>query len=140
MNKKVLLGFAAAFVVFVALDYIVNNVLLVSAYEETKHLWRAQEEMKWGVYLISMLFFSFFFAFIFSKGYENKGIVEGIRYGVYIGLMFMIPMAYGAYAFMPIPYSLALQWFLYGTIECIIAGIVLALIFGMKPKQAAPAA
>jgi hypothetical protein len=40
---------------------------------------------------------------------------------------------------MPIPYALALQWFIYGTLEYIIAGVVLALVF--KPKeQATPAA
>jgi len=32
------------------------------------------------------------------------------------------------------PYSLSLKWFLFGTIEYIILGVVLAMIFGMKPK------
>ena len=82
------------------------------------------------------LFFSFFFTFIFSKGYEGKGLLEGVRYGLYVGLMVALPMAYGSYAMMPIPYSLALQWFIYGTLEYMIAGVVLALIF--KPKEQTP--
>jgi uncharacterized membrane protein len=41
-------------------------------------------------------------------------------------------MAYGSYAAMPITYALAFQWFIYGLIEYVIAGIVLALVWGKK--------
>jgi hypothetical protein len=45
------------------------------------------------------------------------------------------------YATMLIPYALALQWFLYGSAEVIIAGIALALVFKKKKEVvAAPAA
>jgi hypothetical protein len=49
-----------------------------------------------------------------------------------------IGMAYGTYAMIDIPYSLALQWFIYGVISYIIYGIVLALVFGSKAKAPAP--
>jgi hypothetical protein len=42
-------------------------------------LWRSETEMKFGVILVAQLFFAFFFTFIFSKGYEEKGLVEGLR-------------------------------------------------------------
>jgi uncharacterized membrane protein len=38
-----------------------------------------------------------------------------------------------------IPYSLALQWFIFGVIEYMIAGVVIALVFGTKTKEAAKA-
>ena len=136
MNKKVWIGAVAAYVSFAVLDWLVNGVLLQSAYKETASLWRPEGEMKMWIPFVTNAVFAYFFSFIFSKGYEGKGIAEGIRYGLYIGLMFSIPMAYGSYAFMPIPYSLALQWFIYGTIEMIIAGVVVAWVYGMKPKAA----
>jgi hypothetical protein len=44
-------------------------------------------------------------------------------------------MAYGTYAMIEIPYSLALQWFIYGIIEYMIAGAVLAMVYkGTIPK------
>jgi hypothetical protein len=49
-----------------------------------------------------------------------------------------IGMAYGTYAMIAIPYSLALTWFIGGIIEYIIFGIALALVF--RPKKEAPAA
>jgi hypothetical protein len=90
--------------------------------------------MKIGLFYVIYLFVAFFFTLIFSKGYEGKGIMEGLRYGFYVGMMMAVPMAYGMYGSMPIPYSLALQWFLYGLIEYLLCGMAVALVYG---KQAA---
>ena len=139
MNKKVWLGFVAVFVVLEILSFIVNGVLLESTYRSLEKVWRPDMSSKMWIFHLITLISSFFFAFIFSKGYEGKGIREGVRYGLYIGLWLSIPMAYGSYASLPIPYSLALQWFIYGVIEYIIAGIILAWVFGRKPKAASPA-
>ena len=85
------------------------------------------------------VFASFLFVFIFTKGYEGKGIGEGVRYGIIIGLFATIPMSFGSYSVMPMTFSLALGWFIYGMIEYIILGIVVALLY--KPTiPAAPAA
>ena len=84
------------------------------------------------MYYVMGLIGSFFFTFIFSKGYEGKGIAEGVRYGLYIGIWMSMGMAYGTYSMVAIPYSLALQWFLYGVVEYVIGGIILALVFGKK--------
>jgi hypothetical protein len=45
-------------------------------------------------------------------------------------------MAYGTYAMIAIPYSLAVQWFIYGLIEYVAAGVVLALVFAAQTKGA----
>ena len=139
MNKKVWIGFAVVFVLVFVLDYIINNYLMMSTYAQVANLWRPMEEMKMGLIVVCQLFFAFFFTFIFSKGYEAKGIWEGVRYGFYVSMMMHVPAAYMTYATMPVPYSLALEWFLYGTAETIIAGIALALVF-KKKKEVAPAA
>ena len=55
--------------------------------------------------------------------------MEGVRYGLIIGLFFLIPSAFGQYATYPIPFSLAVQWFVYGLIEFIIFGIIAAVIY-----------
>jgi len=139
MNKKLLLGFVGVFVVVFVLEFIINNYLMMSIYEQTAGLWRPPEEMKMWLVIICQLFFAFFFTFIFSKGYEGKGIGEGIRYGLYVTGLMTIPAAYVSYATMPVPYSLALGWFLYGTVENVVAGSVAALVFGKKETPKAPA-
>lgn len=139
MNKKFWIGCIAVFVTISVVEFIVNTLLLSSAYMSTANLWRPMEEMKWGLFYVVYVFIAFFITLIFSKGYEGKGVVEGIRFGFYVGMMMAVPMAYGTYASMPIPYSLALQWFIYGLIEYIIIGIVLALVYG-KQAMVAPVA
>jgi hypothetical protein len=94
--------------------------------------------MMW-IYSVISLVSAFFFSFIFSKGYEGKGIVEGARYGLYIGIWMSIGMAYGTYGMIAIPYTMALQWFIYGVVGYVAYGIILALIFGKK-TEATPAA
>ena len=44
-------------------------------------------------------------------------------------MMVSLPHAYGSYALMQIPYSVALQWFVFGSVEFIVAGIILAIVF-----------
>ncbi len=136
MNKKVWLGFIAVFITLEVLDFIVHGVILASTYASIT-VWRPDMMSKiWITHLVTFIG-AFFFAFIFSKGYENKGIVEGLRYGLYLGIWMSVGMAYGTYAMIAIPYSLALEWFLFGVVEYVLAGAVLALVFGSKPKEPA---
>lgn len=134
MNKKVWLGFVAVFITFVILEQIVYVLILGSAFESLT-VWRADMASKMWIMYVILLIGSFFFTFIFSKGYENKGIAEGVRYGLYIGIWMSVGMAYGTYAMIDIPYSLTLEWFICGVIEYIIGGIVLALVFRPKAKE-----
>lgn len=136
MTRKIWIGFAAVFVTTQILDGIVNFFILDPVYKSVSLLWRPEGEMKLWIFPVIGLFFSYFFTLIFSKGYENKGLAEGARYGLYVGLMMTVPYAYGNYAVLPIPYLLAVQWFIYGTIEYIIAGMVLAMIFRSKEPAA----
>ncbi len=136
--KKVWLGFVVVFILMIIFSYIVDTLILGSTYESLKGLWRPDMMSKMWIFYIVMLFQAFFFSFIFSKGYEGKGIAEGVRYGLYIGIWMSVGMAYATYAMIAIPYSLALQWFVYGVIEYVIFGIALALVFRKKSQPVAP--
>ena len=130
--KKVLIGFIVVFITMEVMSFIVDFLILGSTYQSLQPLWRPDMQSKLWIYQILMVVGAFFFTFIFSKGYEGGGIPEGARYGLYIGIWMSIGMAYGTYAMIAIPYSLALQWFVYGIIQNVIYGILLALVFGKK--------
>jgi len=133
--KRFVAASLAVFVVSQILEFLVHGVILKATYESLKHLWRPDMESKmWIMYLVGFIT-SFLFTYIFVKGYEGKGILEGVRFGVIIGLFTSIPMAYGTYVMIAIPYSLALQWFIYGMVETIVMGIVVALVY--KPAASA---
>lgn len=137
MNKKLWVGFVTVFVTTQVLEGLVNFFLLDPVYSSYSHIWRPISEMKLWMLPVTGMFFSFFFVFIFSKGYEGKGISEGIRYGFYVALMVALPNAYGNYAIMQIPYTLALQWFTYDTLEYVIAGAILSGVFSLRIDSSA---
>ncbi len=139
MNKKVWLGFIATFIVLQVLEIVINSVILRPAYESLKNVWRPDMMSKTWIFSLVLLIGSFFFTFIFAKGFENKGIIEGVRYGIYVGIWLGTGKAYATYAMIAIPYSLALEWFVYSVLEYVIAGVVLSFIFAPKEKAPEPA-
>ncbi len=132
MSKKFWTGFVAVFVAMEILEFLIHGVLLSSAYQATKDVWRPDMDSLMWVYHILAIVGAFFFTLVFSKGYEGKGVMEGVRYGLYIGIWMSVGMAYGSYAMIKIPYSLALQWFVYGVIEYVVFGIIVAAVYGKQ--------
>jgi hypothetical protein len=132
MNKKLWLGFIAVFVTAEIVNFLVNGLLLMPDYQATQQLWRPDMMSLMWVYHVLMVFGAFFFTLIFSKGYEGKGVMEGVRYGLYIGIWLSMGMAYGTYAMIAIPYGLALKWFLFGILQYVIMGIVVAMVYGKQ--------
>jgi len=137
MNKKLWISFIVVFILMGVLNFIIHGVILAPTYQsdQMKNIWRVDMESKMWIYYIVFIFISFFFVLIYSKWQKGKGISEGIQYGTYAGLMMSVPMAYSTYAMIPLSYSVAFQWFIYGLIEYIILGIVTAMIFGKKPAD-----
>jgi hypothetical protein len=137
MNKKVWLGALVVFIVLEILMFLVDGVILSGAFRAVAGVFRPDMGSRMWMYHVINVFNAFFFTFIFSKGYEKKGILEGVRYGFYIGVWLSIGMALGTDAMIAIGRSLTIQWFIYGVIEYVIAGAVLAMVFKEKAKPAA---
>jgi hypothetical protein len=137
MNKKVWIGFIVVFVLLELMSFLVHGLILAGTYQSLQNLFRPDAASFNWMYHVLNLIGAFFFTLVFSKGYEGKGVAEGIRYGLYIGIWLSVGMAYGTYAMYAIPYSLALSWFIYGVIEYIILGVALAIVFKEKTKPAA---
>jgi len=138
-TKKLLVTFIVVYVLLEVMSYIIHGVILSSTYEmeEVKAAFRPEAEMNSNMWIVWVtdIIWSFFFVFFFAKGYEGKGIMEGLRFGFYMGLFWALVSSYQSYAFVPMPYSLAFQWFIFGMIEMLILGVVAALIY--KPVAAA---
>ena len=127
--KKLILASLAVFVTMQVTDYLIHYLILSSTYQSLATLWRPDMESMMWLMILTSLFFSFMFVFIYTKGYEGKGIMEGVRYGLIIGLFLNVVGALNQYVVYPIPFSLAVQWFIYGMIQFIIAGIIASLIY-----------
>ena len=134
MTKKFWMAFVAVFVTAVVCNMIVYNFILGNAFSSLP-VWRTDMGSLQWIYPVITLVGSFFFTFIFSKGYEGKGIAEGFRYGLYVGIWLSIGMSYGTFAMVAVPYGLTLEWFILGVLINIVMGIVASLVYGKKPAQ-----
>ena len=132
MNKKLWVGFIAVYLGMTVTNLLIHVVLLAPVYhtEEVARIMRPEADAKTWIYFVTAAIVSFVFTLIFSKGYTGKGIGEGIRYGLWVGLLMAVPMAYDSYASYPLPYTLALQWFIYGMIQYVILGAIVAMVYG----------
>jgi len=129
MNKKRYV--ISVFVVFIfvfAYEFLVHGFLLKDLYDQTAQLWRPEEEYKMPVMFLSQFGFSAVLAYIFTLHYEGKGIGEGIRFGLYIGML-LGAINIGTYSYMPIPMVLMLGWVLAALLLGLGSGVVLSLVY-----------
>ncbi len=131
--KRFIIASIVIVVLFIATDFLIHAVLLGPVYMALENLWRPNMEKLMWIMNVGKLLFSFLFVYIFIKGYENKGILEGIRFGIIMGLLMHGLGSTAQYVVYPVPGSLALKWFIFGMIQYIIFGIAVSLIY--KPKD-----
>ena len=134
-NKTFWIGFVAVFVVFQVLAYVVHQVLLSDTYASLATVFRPEQEMfdiMWQMSL-GQAAYLFLFCYIFTKGREGKGIAEGVRYGILMGLFLAIPMAVEQYVVFPISGSLAIAWFFSTLVFLVVCGAVFAAIYKPDP-------
>ncbi len=87
---RIALAAVAAWVVSIPMGYVVNEIILKDLYLANAATMRPEAEIfanlpiGFGFMLVGF----FAFAYAYAKGYEGgQGLMEGVRYGVLVGLM-----------------------------------------------------
>ncbi|MCA9426067.1 MAG: hypothetical protein KC994_13385 [Candidatus Omnitrophica bacterium] len=136
---KTIGAIVAVFVAWTAMDFVIHGMLLQSLYAKTPDLWRPQEEYKTGLMFFVTIVEAITFVSVYSLFFKEKNLMVGLKYGALFGIGAGISMGYGSFSYMPIPYYVALSWFLATLAEALVAGaIVGAMVKGESPV-AAPA-
>jgi uncharacterized membrane protein len=69
------------------------------------------------------------FAYIYTRGRENKSWLEqGIRYGIVMTFMTVVPYSLSEYVVYIVPYMLAIKWMVAGGLQLILLGLIVAAI------------
>ncbi len=132
--SKFFIAFVVIYVVGGILNYLIHGVLLMETYESLSQLWRPDMDRLMWLQFVTPLFICFFFIYIFVRGYEGKGIMEGVRFGLIIWAFASIPMTYGQYMIYPLPYSLVWKWLISDLVSFLVFGVLVAVIY--KPLEA----
>ncbi|TGL62315.1 hypothetical protein EHQ58_03710 [Leptospira ognonensis] len=136
--KKNLLLTGLTFLGLAFLETIINQFLLKGIYTELNGLWRTSEELGnlAPIFMLIYLVVSLGFASIFLRAYAGGGILEGVKIGFMIGVISRFWYAYTNFIVLPIPHTLAIQWFLFGLIEMMLLGMVCAMLVDKLAKKA----
>ncbi len=126
--KRYCFSFVAVFAFIFLSDYLCHEFFLAELYEKTSELWRAKDEHIMIFIWLGELGFAAVVAFIFTRHYEDKGVMEGLRYGLYIGLLLAV-LKIGTYGYMPIPLVLTFSWMAISIVNGLGVGLVLALVY-----------
>lgn len=130
-TKRFIITCLVVWIAMIILDWVIHGLILAGSYRETAQLWRPESEMiskMWIMYL-GQLLFAIFFVFVFTKGYENRGLLEGLRYGIYVFFIALFPGALAQYSTMPLAFSMTLSWIVLGFIEFLILGLLAAVLY-----------
>lgn len=124
---------AAAFVgwiVHLGLTTLVWSALLPDVTGQNAALLRQPAEMNLTLgFAVSLLGF-FVFAYAYAKGYEGgPGAVEGLRFGVIVGLLLACFSAVWSYVMMPISGAFAAAMTVDAIVEMAIFGMVVGLVY-----------
>jgi hypothetical protein len=134
MFKKFLIAIVVVFVAIEVMDFLLHGLILKSLYMSTPSLWRSVQDMgrfMWVLYVVTFLQ-SIGFVYIYYKLIGNKSPFRGLWYGLTFGFTVGVGMGYATYAMLPMPYSLALGWFLGSIVIFGIAGWLTGLIITEK--------
>jgi hypothetical protein len=123
----------AAWILYLGLSPLVNNVLLADLYARHASVFRPAAEMNLTFGLGATLVGFFVFAYAYAKGYEGgSGAVEGLRYGVVVGLLLATFSVAWNYVVLPVSGALAAAWIVDVIVEMAIYGTAVGLIY--KPR------
>ena len=131
-TKRFLTAAIAIFFVNQLTDPLIHSLLLGKTYETLSHVWRPDISSKMWVMVLTSFCFAFLFTFIFIRGYKGTGFMEGLRFGIMIGLLMNGIAVLQQYVIYPVPFYLAVIWFWCGMLQYSLYGVLAALIY--KPQ------
>jgi hypothetical protein len=129
MNRKALISVVAIFVLSMLFGFVVHGVLLKPDYLALGPMFRPDAEqaayMTWM--LLAHVSLAFAFVWVYLKGREATPFLgQGVRYGVAITLLWIVPMYLIYYSVQPMPGMLVVKQIVYEGICTVILGIVVA--------------
>jgi hypothetical protein len=132
------LATAVGFVVVFAAEFVIHQLWLSPVYKAHPQWWRPEAEMQslMHLMLLAQLSFAALLSLVYAKGYEASkgGVAQGVRFGVLIGCLLLVPNSLMSHVIYPYPASLILSWFVGGMAETMLVGAAIGAIY--RPPDA----
>jgi len=132
---RVALAAVAAWVLYLGISFVVHGILLKDIYMQYTGVMRPEAEASsilpigFAFALVGFLAF----AYAYAKGYEGgRGLQEGLRFGVLVGILLCCFGSIWEYMVWPVGTRLLAAWLIDHIVEFAIYGMVVGLIY--KPR------
>ena len=128
MAKKGIIAFILIVVAWFVIDVVIQVGFLDAVCKQTEHMWRSPDQAKKSVAFLVTLIASATFVAIYTRFFAKKNLRTGLGYGLLFGIGAGVVRGHGSYAAMPIPYYVALGWFLGSVAKGVVGGAILGLV------------
>ena len=138
MNKKFFIAWLIVFIVWFAGSYVVHGVLLHDDYAKLTNLFRSEGESQqyFMLLLLAHVILSGALVWIYSRGVEAAPWpAQGIRFGVAVALLTVVPTYLIYYAVQPMPGSVVAKQIVFDGILTLVLGLVVAASY-RQPARA----
>ena len=137
--SRLALAAVSAWLVSLALGFVVNTWLMAAIYQAHAHVFRPQADMNlplgFGVQLVAF----FAFAYMYAKGYEGTtGVQEGLRFGVLVRLLLIGFATTWNYVTLPVSGTMGAYWTVDVLLEMAIYGAVVGFVYRPRPSVQRP--
>ena len=131
MTRKCIISAVVMFVMAWGLSFVVHGLLLAADYQDTPGMRPPAEAQKIVYFIIlAQAVFGAAFAWVYYQGKEDgkPWLMQGIRFGIAVACLTVIPTYLIYHVVTPIALSVAIKQIVLDTIRLVLMGVVLAWI------------
>jgi hypothetical protein len=132
MNKRFFIAWGVIFVAWMAGSFVVHGALLHDDYTKLSGLFRSEAEARpyFPLMVLAHIVLAGAFVWIYSRGVEAAPwLPQGIRFGVAVALLTVIPTYMIYYVVQPMPGLVVVKQIVFDGILMLILGVITAFIY-----------
>ena len=131
MNKKSFVAWGVIFIVWMAGSFVVHGMLLHDDYAKLAGLFRpdAEAQQLFPLMLLAHVILAAAFVWIYARGAEAKPwLLQGIRFGVAVALLTIVPTYLIYYVVQPMPVLLVMKQIVLDSVLIVILALTIAYL------------
>lgn len=139
MNRRFWIASLLVFLVWMAGSFLVHGTLLKSDYLALPLLFRPEAEAQAHLWLMILahVMLAVAFVWIYSRGVSSAPWAgQGLRFGIAVAFLTVIPTYLIYWVVQPIPASLAHKQMIFDGLLILVLGLVVAAVYREKPSPA----
>lgn len=132
MNRRFVVAWLAVFIGWMVGDFVIHGTLLYGEYARLPQLFRPEAEAQryFPLMVLAHAIMAGAFVWIYARGVENTPWMgQGIRYGLAVALLGVVPTYLIYYVVQPLPGSLPVKQIVFDTILVVLLGMLVAFLY-----------